>query len=151
MPQQFKNLANPEVHRADDSGGDLAGYGGCGRHSRAAVWATAGTITGVGEAIKVRKPDVSIVAVEPAASPVLSGGAKGPHPIQGIGAGFVPDILDTEIYDEIIQVDNEDALATARRAATEEGLLVGIPPGRPCGPRRRWPPARRTRGSSSSS
>ena len=90
---------------------------------------TGGTITGVGQVLKERKPSVRMVAVEPVASPVLSGGAKGPHPIQGIGAGFVPEILDTSIYDEIIQVENADAMTLARRAAVEEGLLVGISSG----------------------
>ena len=128
MPQQFANPANPEIHRRttaeeiwDDTDGTvdivIAGVG------------TGGTITGVGQVLKERKPSVQIIAVEPAASPVLSGGAKGPHPIQGIGAGFVPAILDTGIYDEIITVANEDALVTARRSATEEGLLVGISSG----------------------
>ncbi len=90
---------------------------------------TGGTITGVGEVLKARKPGVQVVAVEPDASPVLSGGVKGPHPIQGIGAGFVPAILNTKIYDEVIRVKNDDALAIARRMATEEGLLVGISSG----------------------
>jgi cysteine synthase len=128
MPQQFQNPANPEIHRRttaeeiwDDTDGAVdivvAGVG------------TGGTITGVGQVLKARKPSVQIIAVEPAASPVLSGGAKGPHPIQGIGAGFVPDILDTKIYDEIIQVHNEDALRTARDSAHREGLLVGISSG----------------------
>ncbi|HEY5134294.1 MAG TPA: cysteine synthase A [Candidatus Nanopelagicales bacterium] len=128
MPQQFANPANPEIHRRttaeeiwDDTDGTvdivIAGVG------------TGGTITGVGQVLKERKPSVQIIAVEPAASPVLSGGAKGPHPIQGIGAGFVPAILDTGIYDEVITVANEDALVTARRSATEEGLLVGISSG----------------------
>ena len=90
---------------------------------------TGGTITGVGEVLKARKPTFRCVAVEPDASPVLSGGTKGPHPIQGIGPGFVPDVLNTKIYDEIIRVKNDDALATARRAAREEGLLVGISSG----------------------
>ncbi len=128
MPQQFSNPANPEIHRRttaeeiwNDTDGTvdivIAGVG------------TGGTITGVGQVLKERKPSVQIIAVEPAASPVLSGGAKGPHPIQGIGAGFVPAILDTHVYDEVIQVANEDALSTARRSATEEGLLVGISSG----------------------
>jgi cysteine synthase A len=128
MPQQFANPANPEIHRRttaqeiwDDTDGRVdvvvSGVG------------TGGTITGVGQVLKQRKPEVQIVAVEPAASPVLSGGAKGPHPIQGIGAGFVPAVLDTEVYDEVVQVANEDALATARRAAREDGLLVGISSG----------------------
>ena len=128
MPQQFSNPANPEIHRRttaeeiwNDTDGTvdivIAGVG------------TGGTITGIGQVLKERKPSVQIIAVEPAASPVLSGGAKGPHPIQGIGAGFVPAILDTHVYDEVIAVDNEDALSTARRSATEEGLLVGISSG----------------------
>lgn len=128
IPQQFENPANPEVHRrttAEEIWRDTDGQvdiviSGVG---------TGGTITGVGEVLKARKPGVRIVAVEPDASPVLSGGAKGPHPIQGIGAGFVPKILNTAIYDEVIRVKNDDALATARRAATEEGLLVGISSG----------------------
>jgi len=90
---------------------------------------TGGTVTGVGEVLKARKPDVKIVAVEPDASPVLSGGEKGPHPIQGLGAGFVPSILNTQIYDEIIRVTGEDAFATARAAAEKEGILVGISSG----------------------
>jgi cysteine synthase A len=90
---------------------------------------TGGTITGVGEVLKARKPSFRCVAVEPDASPVLSGGQKGPHPIQGIGAGFVPAILNTKIYDEIIRVKSDDAFATARQAAREEGLLVGISSG----------------------
>jgi cysteine synthase A len=128
MPQQFQNPANPAIHRAttaqeiwDDTDGGvdilIAGVG------------TGGTITGVGQVLKERKPGVQVIAVEPAASPVLAGGAKGPHPIQGIGAGFIPDILDTTVYDEVIGVAAEDALATARRSATEEGLLVGISSG----------------------
>jgi cysteine synthase A len=128
MPQQFSNPANPEIHRrttAEEIWNDTDGavdivISGVG---------TGGTITGVGQVLKARKPSVQIIAVEPAASPVLSGGAKGPHPIQGIGAGFVPEILDTHVYDEIIQVQSEDALATARRSATDEGLLVGISSG----------------------
>jgi cysteine synthase len=128
MPQQFKNPANPEVHRrttAEEIWRDTDGkadilVSGIG---------TGGTITGVGEVIKARKPSFRCVAVEPGASPVLSGGAKGPHPIQGIGAGFIPDILNREIYDEIIRVKNEDAIDIARRAAREEGLLVGISSG----------------------
>jgi len=128
IPQQFKNPANPEIHRnttAEEIWRDTEGkvdflVAGIG---------TGGTITGVGEVIKARKPGFKVVAVEPAASPVLSGGAKGPHPIQGIGAGFVPDILNTAIYDEVVRVENEDAFATARRAAREEGLLVGISSG----------------------
>ena len=128
MPQQFANPANPEIHRrttAEEIWRDTDGQvdivvSGVG---------TGGTITGVGQVLKERKPEVQIIAVEPDASPVLSGGPKGPHPIQGIGAGFVPEILDTHIYDEIIRVPAEDALVTARRAAAEEGLLVGISSG----------------------
>src|SRR5215208_144431 len=128
IPQQFQNPANPEVHRRttaeeiwqDTDGNVDALVAGIG---------TGGTITGVGEVIKARKPSFRAIAVEPDASPVLSGGAKGPHPIQGIGAGFVPDVLNTQIYDEVIRVKNEDAFATARRMAREEGLLVGISSG----------------------
>jgi cysteine synthase A len=128
IPQQFKNPANPEIHRlttAEEIWRDTDGQAdilvsGIG---------TGGTITGVGEVIKARKPSFRCVAVEPDASPVLSGGQKGPHPIQGIGAGFVPDVLNTHIYDEIIRVKNEDAFEIARRMAREEGLLVGISSG----------------------
>ena len=128
MPRQFDNRANVEIHRKTtaeevwrDTDGQVdifvAGVG------------TGGTVTGVGEVLKARKPDVKIVAVEPDASPVLSGGEKGPHPIQGLGAGFVPSILNTQIYDEIIRVTGEDAFATARAAAEKEGILVGISSG----------------------
>ncbi len=128
LPQQFKNPANPEIHRkttAEEIWRDTDGkvdflISGVG---------TGGTITGVGEVIKSRKPSFQAIAVEPDASAVLSGGAKGPHPIQGIGAGFVPDVLNTQIYDEIIRVKNEDAFQIARRMAREEGLLVGISSG----------------------
>jgi cysteine synthase A len=126
--QQFNNPANPEIHRrttAEEIWRDTDGQvdiliSGIG---------TGGTITGVGEVIKSRKPSFQAIAVEPDASPVLSGGVKGPHPIQGIGAGFVPKVLNTEIYDEIIHVKNDDAFDYARRAAREEGLLVGISSG----------------------
>jgi cysteine synthase A len=128
IPQQFTNQANPEIHRkttAEEIWRDTDGkadilVSGVG---------TGGTITGVGEAIKRRKRSFKCIAVEPDASPVLSGGPKGPHPIQGIGAGFVPDVLNTQIYDEIIRVKNDDAFSTARRMAREEGLLVGISSG----------------------
>ncbi len=128
LPQQFKNLANPEIHRkttAEEIWRDTDGkvdflVSGIG---------TGGTITGTGEVLKAYKPSFKAIAVEPDASPVLSGGAKGPHPIQGIGAGFVPDILNTKIYDEVIRVKADDAFQTARRMAREEGLLVGISSG----------------------
>src|SRR5246127_2189769 len=128
VPQQFENPANPAVHAvttAEEVWRDTEGkidifVSGIG---------TGGTITGVAQVIKDRKPSAQFVAVEPAASPVLSGGQKGPHPIQGIGAGFVPAVLDLGLVDEIITVDNDDALNLARRLATEEGLLVGISSG----------------------
>lgn len=128
MPQQFNNPANPEVHRnttAEEIWRDTDGkvdilVAGVG---------TGGTITGVSEVIKARKPGFQAIAVEPEASPMLSKGTKGPHPIQGIGAGFVPEVLNTGIYDEVITVKNEDAFETARAAAREEGLLVGISSG----------------------
>lgn len=128
IPQQFKNPANPSVHRAttaeeiwQDTDGKIdILVGGVG---------TGGTITGVGEVIKARKPDAKVVAVEPFDSPVLSGGNPGPHKIQGIGAGFVPDVINLKIVDEIFKVKNEDAFETGRRLAREEGLLVGISSG----------------------
>lgn len=127
-PDQFKNPANPEIHRkttAEEIWRDTDGkvdfvVAGIG---------TGGTITGIGEVLKPRKPSLKIVAVEPDASAILSGGTKGPHPIQGIGAGFIPEILNTHIYDEIVRVKNEDAFATARAAAVQEGLLFGISSG----------------------
>ena len=128
MPQQFNNLANPEVHRrttAEEIWRDTDGKADI----LVAGVGTGGTITGVGEVMKARKPGFQVIAVEPEASPVLSKGSKGPHPIQGIGAGFVPQVLNTRIYDEVICVKNEDAFATARAAAREEGLLVGISSG----------------------
>ena len=128
VPQQFKNPANPAIHRqttAEEVWRDTDGavdifVGGVG---------TGGTITGVGEVIKARKPSAKVVAVEPNDSPVLSGGNPGPHKIQGIGAGFVPDVLNVKVIDEIIKVKNEDAFATARELAKTEGLLVGISSG----------------------
>ncbi|MDO5059427.1 MAG: cysteine synthase A [Neisseria sp.] len=128
MPKQFENTANPEVHRKTtaeeiwrDTDGEVDIFvGGVG---------TGGTVTGVGEVLKAKKAGVQVFAVEPEASPVLSGGQKGPHPIQGIGAGFVPAILNTEIYDGVIQAPNEAAFATARAMAEKEGILVGISSG----------------------
>jgi len=128
IPQQFENPANPAIHRdttAEEIWRDTDGQvdifvAGVG---------TGGTITGVGEALKARKPAVKVIAVEPDASPVLSGGEKGPHPIQGIGAGFVPKVLNVAIYDEIVRVTADDAFTTARRLATEEGILAGISSG----------------------
>ena len=128
MPQQFKNPANPEIHSkttAEEIWNDTDGkidifVGGVG---------TGGTITGVGEVIKKRKPSLKVVAVEPSDSPVLSGGKPGPHKIQGIGAGFVPDILNMKVIDEIIIVKNEQAFELSRRLAREEGILVGISSG----------------------
>ncbi|WP_319242139.1 cysteine synthase A [uncultured Propionivibrio sp.] len=128
IPQQFENPANPAIHRATtaeeiwrDTDGQVdifvAGVG------------TGGTLTGVGEVLKARKPSLRVVAVEPDASPVLSGGEKGPHPIQGIGAGFVPAVLNVAIFDEVVRVKADDAFATARQMATEEGILVGISSG----------------------
>ncbi|MDP4209910.1 MAG: cysteine synthase A [Bacteroidota bacterium] len=128
IPQQFKNPANPEIHRKTtaeeiwrDTGGDVdifvAGVG------------TGGTITGVGEVLKSKKPGVKIVAVEPNDSPVLSGGNPGPHKIQGIGPGFIPDVVNKSVIDEVIRVKNDDAFETSRRLARTEGLLVGISSG----------------------
>jgi cysteine synthase A len=128
IPDQFKNPANPEIHRkttAEEIWADTDGkvdflVSGIG---------TGGTITGVGEVLKARKPSFSAIAVEPDASPILSGGAKGPHKIQGIGAGFIPDVLNTKVYDEVIRVTDEDAMTMARAMASQEGLLVGISSG----------------------
>ena len=128
IPQQFENPANPAIHRVTtaeeiwrDSDGRVdifvAGVG------------TGGTITGVGEVLKARKPELQVIGVEPDASPVLSGGQKGPHPIQGIGAGFVPGVLNVSLLDEVLRVTGDDAFTTARRLATEEGILVGISSG----------------------
>jgi cysteine synthase A len=128
MPQQFSNPANPDAHRrttAEEIWSDLDGEVDalvCGV-------GTGGTITGVGQVLKERRPEALVVAVEPRTSPVLSGGAAGPHKIQGIGAGFVPDVLDRSVIDEVLTVDDEDALETARQAAIREGLFVGISAG----------------------
>jgi cysteine synthase len=128
VPQQFENPANPAIHRAttaeevwNQTDGKVDFFvSGVG---------TGGTLTGVAQVLKERKPDAKFIAVEPAASPVLSGGQKGPHPIQGIGAGFVPPVLELDLVDEIITVENDEALKMARRLATEEGLLAGISSG----------------------
>jgi cysteine synthase A len=128
IPQQFTNPANPEIHRrttAEEIWRDTDGMA----DALIVGVGTGGTITGVGEVLKARKPAFKVVAVEPDGSPVLSGGEKGSHMIQGIGAGFVPGVLNTSIYDEVIRVKNEHALETARRLAKEEGLLVGISSG----------------------
>ena len=128
LVRQFENAANPEIHRRttaqeiwNDTDGQVAAL--------VAGIGTGGTITGVGQALKEKNPDIKIFAVEPAASPILNGGKPGGHPIQGIGPNFVPNILDTKIYDEVLDASNEDALGYARRAAKEEGLLVGISSG----------------------
>ena len=128
VPQQFENPANPEVHRLTtaeeiwaDTGGEIDAF--------VAGVGTGGTLTGVGEVLKERRPGVLVVAVEPADSPILSGGAPGPHKLQGIGAGFVPKVLDTDVYDEIVKVSADDAFVTARDLARREGVLVGISAG----------------------
>ena len=128
LVRQFANEANVEIHRRttaeevwNDTDGQVAAF--------VAGIGTGGTITGVGQVLKQRNPDVKIMAVEPAASPILNGGAPGPHPIQGIGANFIPEILDQSVYDEVMDVEVDDAVDFARRAATEEGLLVGISSG----------------------
>ena len=128
LVRQFENAANPEIHRHttaqeiwNDTDGQVAAL--------VAGIGTGGTITGVGQVLKEKNPDIKVFAVEPAASPILNGGKPGGHPIQGIGPNFVPNILDTKIYDEVLDASNEDALSYARRAAKEEGVLVGISSG----------------------
>jgi cysteine synthase A len=128
IPQQFRNPANPEIHRRttaeeiwNDTQGNIDAF--------VAGVGTGGTITGVGQVLKARKPGIRVIAVEPSGSPVLSGGEPGPHKIQGIGAGFIPPILDTSVYDEVIAVGNEAALETARLIARVEGIPVGISSG----------------------
>lgn len=128
MPQQFNNPANSEVHRRT-TGKEIAEQFGDGLDAFIAGIGTGGTITGAGEVLKEKNPSIKIFAVEPTDSPVLSGGKPGPHKIQGIGAGFVPKILNTDIYDEIITVKNEEAFEFARKAAREEGILGGISSG----------------------
>jgi cysteine synthase A len=132
MPQQFENPANPMVHRRTTAKEILAFMGGKHIDAFVAGVGTGGTITGVGEVLRKKVRGVKIYAVEPAASPVLSGGKAGPHPIQGIGANFVPKILNRSVYHEIIQVTADDAKGTSRRLAKEEGLLVGISSGAAC-------------------
>ncbi|WP_419759171.1 cysteine synthase A [Acidisoma sp.] len=128
MPQQFKNPANPEIHRTTTAEEIWRDTDGAVDYLVAGI-GTGGTITGVSEVLRDRKPSFRAIAVEPDASPILSGGKKGPHPLQGIGAGFVPDVLDTGVYDEVVRVTNQDAFDIARRVARQEGLLVGISSG----------------------
>lgn len=129
IPQQFENEANPEIHRNTTGPEIVEAFGDEGLDAFVAGIGTGGTITGAGEVLREKFPDIKIYAVEPADSPVLSGGTPGPHKIQGIGAGFIPTILNTDLYDEIIQVNTEESFDYARRAAKEEGILGGISSG----------------------
>ena len=128
VPQQFNNGANPEIHRQTTAKEILADTDGKIDILVAAI-GTGGTITGVGEVLKAHNKDIQVIAVEPEASPVLSGGKPGPHRIQGIGAGFVPNVLNTDLFEEIVKVSNDDAIATSKELASSEGLLVGISAG----------------------
>lgn len=129
MPMQFNNPSNPEIHKKTTSKEIQLAFDTTGLDAFVSGVGTGGTITGVGEELKKVYPTISIVAVEPTESPVLEGGNPGPHKIQGIGAGFVPEVLDTSVYDEIIAISSESAMDTARKLATQEGLLVGISAG----------------------
>jgi len=128
VPQQFANEANPEIHRQTTAKEILEATDGKIDILVAAI-GTGGTITGTGEVLKQHNPNIQVIAVEPEASPVLSGGKPGPHKIQGIGAGFVPEILNTKVYDEVIQISNEDSIEASRALAKEEGLLIGVSAG----------------------